>query len=186
MSLLKIERVLALPALLSPSAMYIVQASQAARAELFFTDTAGTLARHIIDEADVNAIVSSAIANFSAIEVTANIAARDALSLSANAIVLVIDATADATVAAGAATYVYDFATTTWSKISEFATIDAVINWSNIVGTPSSTVAAIDDTVAKRHVHINTAQLALVGEDVNGAMTYNGVNPEAYVSVSDW
>lgn len=186
MALLRIERVLALPATLTASTMYVVQAALAGRAEVYFTDNAGTVARHIIDETDVNNIVSNAIANFSAIEVVANIAARDALVLSANAIVLVIDATADATVALGAATYVYDLATTTWSKISEFATIDAVINWSNIVGTPSSTVAAIDDAVAKRHVHANTAQLALVGEDVNGALTYNGINPEAYIAVSDW
>ena len=61
MSVLKIERVLALPATVSPSTMYIVQATPAGRAELYFTSTDGLDTRHVIDEADVNSLVSSAI-----------------------------------------------------------------------------------------------------------------------------
>jgi len=186
MALLRIERVLALPSTVTPSTMYIVQATNATRAELYFTSADGLQTRHIIDEADINNIVNTALANFNSVEVVPNIAARDAMTLTANTVVLVVDATADPTVATGAATYVWDNANATWSKISEFATIDAVINWSNIVGTPTSLVADIDDAVAKRHVHSNKTQLDLIGEDVNGAFTYGGANPEAAIAVSNW
>jgi len=186
MSVLKIERVLALPATVTASTMYIVQATPAGRAELYFTSSDGLDTRHVIDETDVNSLVSSAIANFSAIEVVATIAARDALAPSVNTVALVIDATADVTVAIGAATYVYDAANTTWDKISEFATIDAVIDWANIANKPVSTVTAIDDAVTKRHAHANAVQLAKVGEDIDGNVTYNGFNPAAAIAVSDW
>lgn len=186
MALMRIERVLALPGVVTASTMYIVQGAQGDRAELYFTSADGLTTRHIIDESEINTLVNNAIANFSAIEVAADITARDALTLTANAVVLVIDASDDATVASGAATYVWDNANTSWSKISEFATIDAVIDWANIANKPSSTVAAIDDAVAKRHAHANAAQLDKVNEDGNGDFTYNGANPLAAIAVSDW
>jgi len=186
MAQLRIERVLALPAILTASTMYIVQAAQTARAELFFTNTAGTVARHIIDEADISNMINSALANFSSIDVVATIPARDALVLTSNTIVLVVDASADPTVATGAATYVYNLNTTTWDKISEFATIDAVINWSSIVGTPISTPAVIDAAVGQSHTHGNKVVLDSVGDDGAGNLTYGGIIVQAYISVSNW
>ena len=57
--------------------------------------------RRTINTADVDERINKAISELGALEIVANIAARDALSLSANAMVLVLDASADSTVKAG-------------------------------------------------------------------------------------
>lgn len=46
------------------------------------------------------------------------------------------------------------------------------IAWAVITGKPSSAVADIDDAVAKKHAHANSAQLAKVGE-ADGNLTYD-------------
>lgn len=183
---MRIERVLALPGSVTASTMYVVQGVAADRAELYFTSADGLTTRHIIDESEITAIVTAAVASYSATEVVADIAARDALVLTANAVVLVIDATADATVATGAATYVWDNSGSSWTKVSEFESMDVVLDWANIANKPTATVGSIDDAVAKRHVHSNSTELDKIGEDGNGDLTYNGANPLAAIAVSDW
>jgi len=186
MSLLRIERVLALPGVLTPSTMYIVKSAVAPHAELYFSDATGAEARHVINKTEVGNMITAAIASFSNIQVVANNAARDALVLDHDALVLSLDATADVTVITGAALYVYQLSNTTWHKVSEFESLDVTLTWAAIQNKPTSLVADIDDAVAKRHVHANSAQIDLIGEDVNGKLTYNGVNPEAYLAVSNW
>ena len=85
-----------------------------------------------------------------------------------------LDASADATVASGAATYVYDFGNTTWVKISEAESLDVVLDWSNIQNGPSSSPAAIDAAVADSHTHANKTQLDKIGENGDGNLTYDG------------
>ncbi|HSA05866.1 MAG TPA: hypothetical protein P5556_01650 [Candidatus Gastranaerophilales bacterium] len=67
--------------------------------------------------------------------VVADIPARDALTAFSGMHALVLDATADVTVEAGGAEYVYDG--TTWQKISELNDLDLVINWEDIQNKPS-------------------------------------------------
>lgn len=57
----------------------------------------------------------------------ADIAARDALVLSKNSFVFVADASADATVDTGAALYFYNLATTSYTKVAEYESMDFVI-----------------------------------------------------------
>ena len=68
-------------------------------------------------------------------KVVADITARDALTPEEGLIAYVVDATGDSTVTAGGASYIYDGSN--WVKISEFESMDAVINWTDIQGKPN-------------------------------------------------
>lgn len=92
------------------------------------------------------------------IRVVATIAARDAIaSPFAGLRVHVIDATADTSVTTGWAEYLYTGSA--WTKVAEKESIDVVLDWANIQNKPTSTVANIDDAVAKKHTHANQAIL---------------------------
>lgn len=185
MSLLRIERVLALPGTLTASTMYIVKSADAPHAELVFTNADATESRHIINKTEVDSMITAALASFSNIEVVANNAARDALTPDHNILVLSLDATADATVISGSALYVYQLATTTWHKVSEFESLDVTLTWASIQNKPTSLVADIDDAVAKRHTHANMTELNKIGENADG-LTYNGANIAAYIANAAW
>lgn len=183
---MRIERVNALPATLSGSTMYVVKSSEAGLADVYFTNNDGTEARHVIKKSEITDMINTSIGNFTNIQLAADITARDALSLTRNALVLVLDATDDATVSNGAALYLYDVATTAWHKVSEFESMDVTLTWDAIQGRPTSTVAEIDDAVAKAHVHANKAQLDKIGEDADGVLQYNGAYIEAQIAVNEW
>lgn len=185
---LRIERVTALPATISPSTMYIVRAAEAGLAEIYFSNNDGSEVRHVINKQEITAMMTGAISDFTNIQLAADIAARNALgaALTRNALVLVTDATGDATVTAGAAMYFYDNAGAAWIKVSEFESLDVTLTWDAIVGKPSSTAAQIDAAVANSHTHANKLQLDKIGEDAQGKLLYNGARPEAPVAVASW
>lgn len=58
---LQIERVLALPATVTPSTMYIVRAADAELAELYFTNDDGSATRRIITKEDVQDLITSMV-----------------------------------------------------------------------------------------------------------------------------
>lgn len=187
-SFLRIERVTALPQTLQGSTMYIVKDADPTKAGVYFTNTDGTEARHVIDKTDVQSMINTSIADFSNIQVVADIAARDTLGagLTRNALVLAVDATGDTTVNTGAALYIYDLAAEAFTKVSEFESMDVVLEWSAIQGRPSSSVADIDDAVARKHSHTNLALLEKIGEDAQGKLMYNGQYPETYLATAQW
>lgn len=74
-------------------------------------------------------------ATYKEAEVVADITARDALTAFSGLHALVIDATADPSIEAGGAEYVYDGSN--WQKISEFNDLDLVINWADIQNKPA-------------------------------------------------
>lgn len=186
MAQLRIERVNALPDPLTASTLYIVKNADAQLADVYFTGTDVAEVRHIISKADVTAMIASAVGNMQNIQVVADIAARDALVLDRTTLVLVLDATADETVEAGSAMYVWDVATTQYFKVAEYESLDIELTWDSIAGRPTSTPAAIDDAVMKAHTHSNKASLDKIGEDGNGQMTYNGQPVSNYLAVADW
>lgn len=99
---------------------------------------------------DVNGTVptSQIPATFKEAMVVADITARDSLSAFSGMHALVLDATADATVEAGGAEYVYDG--TAWQKISELNDLDLVIDWSDVQNKPDylGSFTALPDTPA--------------------------------------
>ena len=168
----QIARVTALPDPLEANTVYLVSTG-AETMEMYVTgNTAG--ARRILHQADIQAMIDASISASGVIEVVDDIAARDALSLSANAQVFVIDASADLTVDSGGATYLYRQSNDSFIKISEAEGLDLGIAWANISDGPTSTPAAIDAAIANAHTHPNRTQLDKVGENAGGDITYAG------------
>jgi len=185
----KIFKELTLPveAELTPHSIYLVAPSSTpSYVEVYITGANTSVVKRVIDESDVQALIDTAVSTLNALEVVADITARDALSLTANAQVLVIDATDDSTVDAGAATYVWNNDNSTYTKITEHESLDVIINWTDVVGRPSSSVADIDDAVARKHSHANKTQLDLITENDDGEMLYNGALPSIAWDSVDW
>ena len=171
----KFFKVVALPGVLEASAFYFVESGTFS--ESYLTDDTGT-ARSIGNSAMIAAVagplITAQVAAMNRVEIVANIAARDALAGNdRNQMVLVLDATADVTVAAGAAMYIFRNSDNSWIKVSEYEGLDATVTWTSISGKPASAPALIDDAVTKRHTHANQASLDKIGENA-GAMTFDG------------
>ncbi|MFM7278853.1 MAG: hypothetical protein ACKO1I_14655, partial [Microcystis aeruginosa] len=93
--------------------------------EVYVSNNAGTALRRLLTDADIQGLIDTSIAGISGeMPIVANIAARNALSLTKNTQVLVLDATGDSTVASGAATYLYRVSTTSWIKLNEAESMD--------------------------------------------------------------
>ncbi len=183
---MKVHKVNTLPGVLEASALYIVKSADTGLLDLYVSANDGLTARHIISKTEIQSMVNPAVAGASNIFVVADIAARDALAPTVVTQAIVVDATNDTSVALGSATYVYDPVGDAWSKIAEHESMDAVLQWANIQGRPSSTVAEIDDAVAKKHAHANMSTLDKFSQDVDGQPTYNGDNLHVYLSSDQW
>lgn len=185
MTAFNINKVTALPSSLVANSIYIVSTG-APLAEIYVTGTTATDVRRVINTADVQGLIDTSLSNISAMEIVDDIADRDALSLSANALVLVLDATADTTVSAGAATYAYRHSDTSFTKISEAESQDVILQWANITGGPTSTPSQIDSAVTASHGHSNKTELDEIGQDSNGNMTYSGSLPVTGWATANW
>lgn len=139
----------------------------------------------------------------------ANVAAIDASAVEVGQLVMVVDASADTTVASGWAIYrkrvdtnpasldytiVNDVPETTegagdgrtagWQKIAEKESIDVALEWSAINNRPNSSVADIDDAVSKKHEHANKSTLDLITYDsTNSVLKYNSTETIAFMSM---
>lgn len=182
---LKFAKVNTLPGSFAGSTVYIVKDADAQFAELYISNAAGSAVRRLPSKSDIQGMVNAAVAGTSHIYVVADIAARNALAPTVVTQALVIDATADPTVNAGAATYIYDPATTQWAKVSEYESMDVVLQWANIQGRPTSTPAELDDAVAKVHVHANKLTIDKIAE-VNGDLMFDGKNVDPVLRATDW
>ncbi|MDD5360409.1 MAG: hypothetical protein PHI79_03425 [Sulfurovaceae bacterium] len=186
MAIFKVYKETALPGTLTPHSIYFIAPASSSYVEIYVTDSAGTAHRHIPTESDINQMIIDAISNSSSTQIVNDITARDALTPSSPITVFVIDATDDATVASGGATYIYNINTTSWVKISEAESLDLSLTWASITGKPTSSTTDIDDAVSKKHTHTNKTQLDLIGQDTDGNLTYNGSNPFAALSSTGW
>lgn len=172
MATFRIERVTAIPGTLAANTIYMVSVG-VDKVELYVTGNTAT-ARRMLNQDDIQDLIDAAVAGIGSVEVVANIAARDALALTSNAQVFVIDATGDPTVSSGGATYIYRVSNDTFTKISEAESLDVALSWANLTGKPSSSPAQIDAAVAASHSHANKTQLDLIGQSASGDITYNG------------
>lgn len=188
MSLLKFFKVSVLPSIFEGDSFYYV--ANGDYAESYLTNSAG-VPKSLGNSTMTNALIQAALANFqtraNAVEIVANVAARDAMTAAAesNLMILVVDATGDSTVGAGSALYAYAHDTTTTHKVAEYEAMDAVLNWSQIQGRPTSTAALIDDAVTKRHAHANSAVLDKLSE-VGGQLQYGGLPIASDWSTKNW
>lgn len=171
-----------LPGTLANDSIYAVMSGS--NCELYVTSSTG-VAKAVFSTSLTDAAIDAKIAALNVLIKVATIAARNALTLTANAMVLVVDATADGTVTAGAALYFYNHATTSFTKVAEYESMDVVTTWASISGKPTSSAAAIDAAVTASHTHTNLAVLAAL-TDVSGVIKYNGVAIGANWSQTDW
>ena len=178
MTTFKAFRETALPGTLQPYAIYFVAPpSKPDYVEIYVSDSTGSAAKRVLTDTDVQGLINASIGGITGLQVVADIPARNALNPTTNQIVLVLNATGDTTVSSGAATYVYQASTTSWSKISEAESLDLILQWSNIQGRPSRSTSDIDAAVNNSHTHANKTQLDKIGENASGFLTYNGVLP---------
>lgn len=182
---IKFAKVNVLPVTFAASTVYLVKDTDGNFSEFYISNATGSAVRRLPTRTDIQNMVNAAVAGTSHIHVVADIAARNALAPTVVAQALVIDATADATVNAGAATYIYDPLTSTWSKISEYESMDVILQWANIQGKPSSAPAEIDDAVSKRHSHSNLPVLEKFSE-VNDDIKYNGQFIDPVLRAAEW
>lgn len=188
MAQVRFYKVTSLPGTLQPDAFYYVE--NGTYAESYLTNSAG-VARAVGNSAMINALISEALANWSGaastVQIVADIAARDALiaTLDANAMILVIDASADPTVDAGSALYAYDAAAEQTYKVAEYESMDVVLRWADIEGGPSSTPAQIDNAVSLAHSHANKSTLDQLGSDADG-LTFNGAGVTTRWANNNW
>lgn len=175
MALFKIYRETTLPGTLEPYSVYMVApAAKPDYVEIYVSNAAGTAAKRVLTDVDIQGMITASITGANNLQVVADITARNALSPTTTIYVYVKDATGDASVDSGGATYLYDTSTSTWVKVSESESLDLSLSWSALDGKPASTPANIDDAVSKRHAHTNKTELDKVGEDGSGNFTYNG------------
>ncbi|SDS21892.1 hypothetical protein SAMN05216421_1120 [Halopseudomonas xinjiangensis] len=187
MALVKFHKVTTLPATLEANAFYYVE--NGTFAESYITNSAG-VARSVGNTAMINALIDQALADFesgmqSEMEIVPDIAARDALAPTTNKLVLVIDASADATVSVGSATYAWRQSSATWIKIAEYESMDVVVTWANINDGPSSSPAQIDSAVSASHTHANKTTLDALGTNTDG-LTLNGTNVSSVWATNGW
>ena len=138
-----------------PKALYFIRTVQGGPVSVYITDTEGAL-HPCFDDAKTAQMIETSMAGFGEILVTANIASRNALVLTHNAIVLVEDASADTSVGPGSAFYFY------MKTQNIFVLILAAgkgFRWSEISGGPMSTPAQIDESVSQTHTHVNKTVL---------------------------
>ncbi len=152
--------------------------------EIYVSNAAGDALKRVINKADVQAMINSAISSVSNYRVVADIAARNALN-GETSLVYVKNATGDTTVKSGGATYIYDSATSAWVKTSEAESMDLVFSWANLQDKPTSTVAAIDAAVLNSHTHANKTQLDSIDE-LNGLLSYKGKYVTTTINDDAW
>lgn len=179
----------ALPDTLEADAFYFIENGN--YAESYITNSEG-IARQIGNSLMINTLVTAALANWSAassqITIVPDVAARDTLVATAetNLMVLVVDATGDATVGIGSALYALDFVATTWHKLAEYESMDVVLDWNDLENGPNSSAAEIDDAVNEAHSHSNKAVLDKLTESADGDLLYDGEGLKTLWVSKDW
>lgn len=188
MALIKFYKVNTLPGVLEGDAFYYVSNGEVA--ESYLTNSAG-IAKSVGNTAMINKLIQEALESLAvqgnAVEIAPNIASRDAMIVDAttNLLILVVDASADPTVNAGSALYAFSFSAQTTYKVAEYESMDVVLQWSNIVGRPTSTVAQIDSAVSQAHAHTNKAVIDRLS-DVEGQLQYNGAPLTTNWTTQNW
>ncbi|MCQ4311695.1 hypothetical protein NAV33_07275 [Pseudomonas stutzeri] len=188
MALVKFNKVTTLPGTLDADTFYFVE--NGTFAESYITDSSGE-ARSVGNSAMINSLIQAALANFSAegnaLEIVPDIAARDSLTASTagTAMILVVDASGDATVASGSALYAWDGGSSTLYKVAEYESMDVIVQWSSIQGGPASSPAQIDGAVTASHNHSNKADLDKIGSDADGLL-FDGLPVSTRWSTNTW
>lgn len=176
MAQVKFYKVNTLPAQLEGDAFYYVANGE--YAESYLTNSAG-VAKSVGNSSMINALIAKALVDFTAqanaVEIVADIAARDLLTAESevNLMILVLDASADPSVNSGSAMYAYSHTDNQTYKVAEYESMDVVVQWTGIQGRPTSSPAQIDNAVSLAHSHANKTVLDKL-TDSGGQLLYAG------------
>lgn len=171
MAQFNISKVNALPEVLAPNTLYFVNNAVSGQLELHVSDKDGTSTKHAIVKSEVESMIQESVAAIKPIAV-ATISDRDALqNVNVNQLVLVTDASGDATVTSGAAMYYKTEGG--YQKIAEYESLDLELTWDSISGKPTSDVSAIDTAVTNSHTHSNKALLDTLALNEHNALTFS-------------
>lgn len=175
MSVITIAKVTQLPAAYTPNTLYLVKGNDQAIMQTYFSTMDGSAVVPGIDEAFVvNKINQLAGSGFSELQVVLTIAERDALTLSRNSLIYVLDAQGDGAGTTGECLYLYYVAQSSFHKVS---TAPPAVQWSQIVGAPQSTGAQIDAAVQASHSHDNKNVLDKLSMNEQGQLVFDGTTP---------
>lgn len=178
MNLVNFQKLLALPAVLEPGAVYfVINPVDPNYTDIYVVDSTGTNYKKVYGLQETNSAIYNAIANLAPTnaKVVPTIAERDLLAPTTAVFAVVVDATGDPSVMSGSASYVFDPATASWIKISEFESLDITFAWDQLQNKPASLVEDIDDAVTKKHEHSNKSVLDRIGEDSTGKFTFDNL-----------
>lgn len=177
MSLVKIYKETAVPAVLESNAIYLIgSGTDPALLEIYVVNNVGDATRKIMGPNEVQALIDASISGIAGTEIVPDIPTRNNLVYTANALIVVEDASDDPEVGSGAALYAYKHSTSTFSLLAEYESLNLSLTWDSITGRPSSTAGQIDMAVLESHNHANATELDKLGEDTNGDPVYSGIN----------
>ncbi|MGC3004432.1 hypothetical protein ACPF8X_40150 [Streptomyces sp. G35A] len=149
----------------------MVKRAQFGLAELVFTSDQAEPFK-VIDKTYVETLISSKISKTASLEIVNDIDARNSLELSSDAIVYVLNASADAAVGEGSALYGYKHTERAFTLLLSAGNRGSV-QWDEIEGRPNSSAEDIDAAVSIAHSHENKEVLdGLTG--VEGNLYYKG------------
>jgi len=115
MAVLDIKKLTSDPGTYAPNTLYFIAPSNSPNElHIIVSSNDGSVARHTITKAEVQNMITSAIQNISDVKYVADIPARNALTLTSDALVYVNDATGDPAVISGGALYYYKADTQTF------------------------------------------------------------------------
>jgi hypothetical protein len=164
-----------LPQTYEASAIYFIRdVNYADRFTIYLANNTGSAVRRQPTQADIDQAVADAMAGVQAMQYAPTITARDNMTFTGNAMIYVADATADADVNTGGATYFYVHATQTFIRTAEDESMDLALTWAALVGGPNSTPNQIDDAVQHSHNHLNATAVNAISLDGNGDLVCNG------------
>lgn len=172
---MQIQKLTAVPSTpAEPNALFLVSVTGTPEHfELYASSKDGSQLKRLLGKADIEAIVKAQLAGVGKYKVVSDISERDGLPEMDKSSVYVKDATADGTVKAGGAFYLYDGATTSWIKVSEAESLDVALSWDSLTGKPNSSASQIDNAVSQAHTHSNQSELDKIGQDEHGNLTYD-------------
>ena len=176
-------KVISLPGTAVSGRIYFLKDGAETYGDLYVGSTGGTLVPFINEQRIIDVINTQGGAA-SEILIADDIAARDALVIPRNSIVVVIDASADPTVTSGAAQYLYRSVQDDFIKLGEFESLDVVIDWSDIQNRPSSSVVQIDDAVTTAQAITDTGSGVIISGAERSAIATNSAKVSADGSVT--
>lgn len=185
---MQIQKLTAVPSTpTEPNALFLVAVGTSQdHFELYASSKDGSQLKRLLNKTDIEAIVKAQLAGVGKYKVVADINERDGLGDADKSSVYVKDATADSTVKAGGAFYLYDTATTSWIKVSEAESLDVSLSWDGLTGKPTSSPSQIDSAVGQAHTHANQTQLDKIGQDEHGNLTYDDKPVGGVKVVANW